>query len=332
MERKVTRFECILRAKDPIAHHSENLGNSAIFMRKKMRVKGGKIRLVPYVTGDALRHTMREAAVYATLEAAGMLGGDGPQLSRGALRLLFAGGAVTGKGDASTVNIDRFRELVALFPPLAPFGGCTDNRPLPGQLIVDEGNLLCHETIDQCPEWAAQWLRDHDEGLPSYCAQIEEVQRVRMGPELSAEKIKLLSGAEHMAATNRALMSERAHANNDAKEAKETKSTMMPRTFERIIQGSLLWWGCEARTYDPLEEDAFKYIFGCLLTNFRVGGKLATGHGRLQLVAGAWGDLTPREASMEPYALGKQVGATFRDHVRENAGRLRDWLASEVNS
>jgi len=332
MERKVTRFECILEAKDPISHSSENIGNSAIFMRKKMRVRGGKIRMVPYITGDAMRHTMREAAVYATLEAAGMLSGDGPQLSRGALRLLFAGGAVTGKGDASTVNVDRYRELVALFPPLALFGGCTDNRPIPGQLIVDEGNVLCHETSSKAPSWVTQWLADHDEGLASYRAQVEEVQRVRMDPELIPGKLKLLNAAEHQEATNRALLSERAHTTGDAKDAKETKSKMMPRTHERLIQGTLFWWGCECRTYSELEEDAFKYIFGCLLSNFRVGGKLATGHGRLQLVAGAWGDMTPREQSMEPYALGKQIGSLYRDYIRENSGRLRDWLASEVNS
>ena len=27
-------------------------------------------------------------------------------------------------------NLDRYRELVNLFPPLAIFGGCTDNRPV----------------------------------------------------------------------------------------------------------------------------------------------------------------------------------------------------------
>jgi hypothetical protein len=153
-----------------------------------------------------------------------------------------------------------------------------------------------------------------------------------MDPELSPSKIKLLSGNAHMEATNRALMAENAHTTGDAKLAKEQKSEMMPRTFERIVQGSLFWWGCEATTYDSLECDAFKYIFGCLLNNFRVGGKLATGHGRMQLVAGAWGDLTPRQSNMEQYALGQAVGAEFRDYMRANADRLRTWMQSEVNS
>ena len=77
-----------------------------------------------------MRHAAREVSSYAMLRAAGMLEGA---LSEAALRLLFAGGMVTGRGDAGVINLDRYRELCALVPPMALFGGCTDNRVQPGK-------------------------------------------------------------------------------------------------------------------------------------------------------------------------------------------------------
>lgn len=329
---QTTRFEMIVRAASPITHAQETIGNASIFARKLVRVPGGERVNVPYLSGDSLRHQLREAAAYGTLHEAGLL--DDPQLSEGALRLLFAGGMVTGRGDASTINIDRYRELVALFPPLALLGGCTDNRPIPGQLNVDEGNLLCTEMRHLTPPWVLAWLEANGERLESCRGAIEEVQRVRMDPTLRPEAVKLLSDNARANVEGRLLASETAHTTGDSKAKAESKSAMMPRTHERLIQGSLLWVGLEARTYTPLEFDAFCFAVACLLGNFRVGGKGGTGHGRLEFVAGSRIHFQPAAANVEAVGaeLAPKTGDIYRAHVRERKEALAEWLRSAVNS
>lgn len=326
MKMQTTRYEFLARAVDPIAHHQENLGNVSVFMRKRMMLPNGEVQRVPYITGDSIRHKAREAAVYATLDAAGLL--DDPQLTEGALRLLFAGGTVTPKGDASVINLDAYRELVALFPPLALFGGCVDNRPLPGQMTVDEGNLVCEETLHTAPDWVHAWLAQNQVQPQTHRRLLEEVTRVRMDPTLSPEKVKLLSGDAQIAVNRRLLASGKAHDEADTKEAEREKSTMMPRSFERIIQGSLFWCGIEARTYTPLEADAFDYTVACLLNNFTVGGKGSTGHGRLRFVAGNKIHFAPTAGSLEGMGseLAGKAGTMFRAHVAERAQQIREWL------
>lgn len=326
------RYEMVVRARDPIAHAAETLGNASILNRKRVRVPGGDTVMVGYLSGDCIRHQLREAAAYGTLHAAGLL--DDPQLSEGALRLLFAGGQVTGRGDASVVNLDAYRKLVALFPPLALLGGCADNRPIPGQVNVDEGNLLCSEMLHLTPPWVVKWATDNGERIESCRGAVEEVQRVRMDPTLVPEKVKLLSDAGKANVDGRLLKSEKAHEDADSKAKAESKSAMMPRTHERIVQGSLLWIGVEARTYTDLELDAFQFALACMLNNFRVGGKQAQGHGRLEFVAGARIRFEPSAGKLENVGaeLAPKTGDLYKAHVTARKEELTTWLRGAVNA
>lgn len=332
--RELIRHEFLVEAVEPIAHMQGTLGNHGLFMRRKIRQPGGRFVSVPYLTGDAIRHQLREAAAYATLDAAGLL--DNPQLSEGALRLLFNGGMVTGKGDAAKVNVERYRELVTLFPPLALFGGCTDNRPMDGQLCVDEGNLVCSETWHLVPAWAQQWLTDQGEAehVPSFREQLEEVQRVRMDPTLLPEKVRLLSTDEQVRINGRLLASEQAHVSGDSKAAGESKSAMLPRTYERLATGALFVMGVEARTYSELEYDACLYVLGCALNGLRVGGMRRTGHGRLRFRAGARIRFQAAMGNLESLdtTIAGKVGDLYKAHVRERAEEIGVWLRGTIHS
>ncbi len=332
MTMQISRYEMIVRAQDPICHSQESIGNQSVFMRKKVRVPGGDVVMAPYITGDSIRHNLREAATYGTLHEAGIL--DDPQLSEGAARLLWNGGMVTGKGNAAVINLDRYRELVALFPPLALLGGCTDNRPIPGQLNVDEGNLICSELARLTPPWVVEWLAANNEKVDSFRSSVEEVQRVRMDSMLLPEKVKLLADGAKAKVNERLLKSERAHEDADSKAKAESKSGMMPRTHERLVQGSLLWIGIEARTYTDLEFDAFNFTVACLLNRFRVGGKHATGHGRLEFVAGARIHFQPSAGHFERVGaeLAPKVGDLYKAHIAMRKEELTSWIRSEVNS
>lgn len=321
------RYEFIVEAQGPVAHHSESIGNSAIAMRRKVRQADGSWCDVPIITGDTMRHGLREAASYALLDSAGLLGDA--HLSESALRLLFAGGMITGKGDASAIKLDQYREMVELVPPLALLGGCANNRSIPGRLIVDDAVLICEESARYLPAWIVAWLEERSLPLDSCRTHLEEVQRVRMDPTLDPGKRKLLSAGAAEGVQSRLLASETASEKADFRAVEATKSTMLPRRFERLAQGSLFVWGCEATCYSELDVDTYHTAIGAFLANARVGGKKATGHGLIKVIAAEKTVLAaPAQRSAGACEIALRVGEAFRQHVAARADRLKEFLAS----
>lgn len=326
MKMQQKRYECVLEAALPIAHHECTIGNEAIIMRRKVRHNGGWAA-VPIVTGDTMRHGMREAAAYVFLDAAGLL--DEPKISEAALRLLFAGGMVTGKGDAGSVKLDQYRELCELVPSMALFGGCAENRVIPGRLIVEDATLICDEAARFVPDWASKMAVEFAGELDTCRAHVEETQRVRMDPTLQPQKRQLLLESGQVAVNRRLAASEQASAAGDAVGKQDEKSTMMPRRFERVAQGSLFAWGCEATVYNDLELDTFLVAMCAFLGNARVGGKRGTGHGLLRVVAGRDVEIvtTAKLSPVDVTALAGKVGTLFRSHVAERKERIAAFLA-----
>lgn len=327
------KYDFILEAVTPICHSQENFGNESVIMRRRVRQKDGSWAQVPVVTGDTMRHGLREASAYAFLDAAGLLNGeqyknsDAAGLGEAALRLLFTGGMVTGRGDAGKINMDAFRRMVLLCPPLAILGGCTDNRVVPGRLTCDDATLVCHEQARYLPEWVQQW--DGLGAIDTCRAHVEEVQRVRMDPSLDPGKRKLLKSSDEVDVTMRLGNSERAHEADDAIARDDSKSSMMPRRFERVAQGSLFYWSVVCHTYSELDEDTFNVMVAAFLSNARVGGKKGTGHGLLRPIAMRnVGMARPAEATTALALDGQTFGALFRAHVSEHSSEIREWLAS----
>lgn len=319
------RYDFILEALTPIAHASESIGNTSLCMREKRRLPDGSFCHVPIITGDTMRHGLREAGAYALLDAAGML--DAPGLGEAALRLLFAGGIVSGDGGA--VKLDAFRELVELCPPLGLLGGAAQNRIIPGKVQVDAADLICQETAHRMPEWVTAWLRDKGVALQSCRGHIEEVQRVRMDPSLDPGKRKLLTDGG-VGIEKRLMGSEHAKEIGDAALAESSKSTMLPRRHETVVAGSLFFWCVSATVHSELERDTFNTMIGAFLRDARVGGKRATGHGRIRpVVAQQIAVQRPREApeNLDVGALAPRVGSLFYEHVKARKDRVASFLA-----
>jgi len=324
----IRRYEFVMRAAQPIAHHAESIGNEAIVMRKKVRCKGG-FALVPIISGDTMRHGMREAAAYALLDAAGLL--NDPQLTEAAIRLLFAGGMVTGKGEAAVVKLDQYREMCELVPSMALFGGCANNRILPGRLTVEEATLICEEAAADMPPWALDLHRKEYGDLDGCRAYVEEVQRVRMDPSLTPHVKALMAPSEQVEVNARLAASEQAHDELDHVGADKAKSTMMPRRFERVCQGALFSWGTQAICQSDLDVDTLNVAAAAFLARARVGGKRGTGHGLLVPIAARHIELLrPSDTSrpLDTKALAPKVGQLFRAHVAERSERIKSFLGT----
>lgn len=318
---KQHRIEMILRADQPIAHHSETIGNAALAQREGVRQPDGSIVAVPIITGDSMRHGMRESSTYAFLDALGY-----PELGEPALRLLFNGGASPGSSGA--LKLGDYRELVEMVPTMALFGGNSLNRTLPGRIFADEALLVCEETTHLLPEWVGEYMAASGQELMSCRAYVEEVQRVRMDASLDPGKRKLLSAGAREGVEQRLLRSENSSEAEDGAAAEKEKSMMMPRRFERIVRGSLFFWRVTATTFDALEEDTLWTAILSFAMNIVVGGKKGTGHGRLSVIHARDLELArPSEAVEFALATREQAkGRIFRDHVRANADRIKTYL------
>jgi hypothetical protein len=328
---KQIRYEVVLEAETPIAHHEGTFGNTSVLMARKVRLKDGSFFHLPIITGDSMRHGMRESAAYALLDAAGLLG---EKLGEAALRLLFSGGMVTGRGDASKVSLEAYRRMAELVPTMALFGGCADNRVIPGRLQVEDAQLLCAERLHAAPPWVRAWAEKEGAAITGFRSHVEEVMRVRMDPTLDPGKRKLLAPVAQTEVEKRLLVSELAHEEDDDVTRRSEKSSMMPHSFECLVQGSLFTWAVTATCYSELDEDTFHVALGAFLARPVVGGKKGTGHGKLRAVAGR--DVTVRPpaeavAEIDVAALGAPGGKLFFEHVRSRAKEIGDYLR-EINA
>lgn len=320
---EIKEYQFLLEAEQPIAHHEGNIGNESIVMRRKIRQPNGSFAMVPIITGDTMRHGLREAAAYAFLDAAGLLNSEA--LSRAALRLLFNGGMVSGRGDASAISLDRYQEICTLCPPLALLGGCADSRVVPGRLQCGDAQLVCREF----ESFTSPWIREKVEVIDSCRAHVETVQRVRMDSLLDPGKRKLLTTTEQVATMKMLGDGERAHEEDDAVSKSESKSAMMPRTMEVVVQGSLFQWTVTATCLSELEIATLHTMLAAFLYRPTVGGKKATGHGRLRVVAARDVKvMTPKESLgvIDTNELARSSGDLFRDHVASHREQIAAWL------
>mgnify|MGYP000899917987 CR=1 FL=1 len=320
---EVKKYEFLLCAETPIAHHAEVFGNHAVVARRKIRQPNGTWAQVPIISGDSMRHGLREAAAYAFLDAANML--DKGELTEAALRLLFNGGMVTGRGDASNIKLDQYREMIDLMPALAILGGCASNRVIPGRIQCEDAILVCQESKGLVPAWTLE-----EAGEVDTCrAHVEVAQRVRMDALLDPGKRKLLSDGANADAQRRLLTSEVAHDMDDAVLREDAKSSMMPRTYETVASGSLFSWRIVATLTSELELDTFHTMVAAFLSNARVGGKRGTGHGLITALKGrniVVNRPAERTNTLDLAALAPKIGEMFRAHVRERADKIRPFL------
>lgn len=324
------RYEFVLEAATAIAHAEAVFGNASVVMTRKLRGPDGAFVRVPIVTADTLRHRLREAGTYALLDAAGLLAGAGPQLSAAALRLLFNGGMLTGRGDAGAVKLDEWRALMDALPTLRLLGGCANNAMIPGQVSVGDALLICAETRHLVPPWTLAYAAGRGP-VETYRAHVDEEQRVRMDATREPGKQRLLAPGARDAVARRLAASERAHDADDAAAREATKSAMLPRTCEVLVPGSLFAWDLTATVYDDLDHDTLVVMTAAFLANAVVGGKGGTGHGRVRALAANRVELArPREAaeSLDVTALAPRLGEVFRAHVATHAAALRAALAA----
>lgn len=320
---ELKKFEFLVRADTSLAHHEETYGNTAAAMRTKVRQPDGSFVRVPQITGDTLRHGLREATSRLMLSLIEYQKG----LSQEALQLLFAGGMVRGSAGA-TVDLGEYERMCELMPHIRMLGGCANNRMIPGRIQVDPGLLVCRETAHLMPEWVTEELGETE--IQSARTHLERVQRVRMDPTLDPAKREMLTAGEQTMVQGRLLDSAKASQEEDSAGKTDAKSSMMPRRFEVVAQGSLFFTRVTARCSSPLDDDTLLTMLGAFYCDAQVGGKRGTGHGRISIYAARNVQVAIPEERVSTFSLvgpDSRAGKLYVQHVKDRADDIRRFLA-----
>lgn len=321
------RYEFLLEATRPIVHLRESIGNRGVIARRKIRLPDGQWANVPIVSGNQLRHKLREAATWCMLDALGMT--NAQELLEPATRLLFNGGELTKKGAGGGVNFESYRTLCELIPSIALLGGCANGAINEGQGSVDYAILVCDEIKHLLPAWVMEHYDTIGARTDSARAHIEEIQNVRCDSVGSSPRVRrLLTEGEQVRLNTKLLGKSTAHDDGEEQED-SAKSKMLPYSTESIAMGSQFFWSVAFNTYDELQLDTLHTMISAFLRDANVGGKSGSGHGSLRVVTARNIRVArPSEAAavLEVDALAPKVGSTFFAHIQDRADRIKEYL------
>ena len=286
---------CVSEALAPITHMAGSSGNEAMIAREPVVTPRG-IRMVPHLSGNALRHRcIRAPGMDWLVEEYGLNGA----LTLPELNFLYHGGALTEGGGREDTR--KIAEMQRLWPLLRLLGGCLPDQILAGSLQVWRGLLICEENRATLTAL-----------LPDPCVLPE---RLRSAESFVVGYLYTRSDARK---THAAMASEEARTvDSDARDAegKKPKGNQIPFVGQLVMRGSVFIHGFTLPRTSLIE-------LGALLWSLRlwsaaggtVGGQASRGHGRLGLSV-LTGD----------YDADVAVQA-YLDHARAARVEAVDWL------
>lgn len=135
-----------LTALSAISHGAGNSGNTQLLRTRDIITPSGTRAAVPYVSGNSLRHTLRDALAWHLVRTLRI-----PDLSlpKRTVDLLWSGGALTTTG--SQADLAMSRNVHTLIPSLGLLGYSARSDITAGTLWADDIELVCAESADRLP-------------------------------------------------------------------------------------------------------------------------------------------------------------------------------------
>ena len=149
----------------PLHHGAGSSGNTSLLRTEESVMPDGTHARAPFVSGNSVRHGLRSALAWHTTAALGIPDGT---LSKGAVDLLWSGGAVTTTG--AQTNLDLTRRIEGLYPALGLLGFAAQSDIYAGTLRVSPLILVCRENAWRLPAEIAA-LPHASKGSAAYRAE-----------------------------------------------------------------------------------------------------------------------------------------------------------------
>lgn len=323
------RIEIRAVALDAIHHGAGTEGNTVVLRRQEVLGPDGSIDTVPFVSGNSIRHMIRDAGVRYALEAMAV---PPESLSKAVVDLLFSGGSLTSKGSAMTLA--KARRIAELFPILAVLGYSAGSRITGGRIEVAHLHLVAEQNLFRRPETIApgidRWLIDGNAQTGSEFGTRHDAARIAH----AASYLALPAQAAQVAGADA--------PKGRTKEKKDSESTQMIYDWEVVLPGAEFFG---AITYRALKEAELSALVSALSHAcdgrhsdggylFHVGAKRGTGHGRMSwhFHGLARPIATPRYDASDVLlpALVEDQSASRLDAYREHLASKRSEILAEL--
>lgn len=245
----IIRWDAELTALSSIAHGGEQLGTISLLRREKVLLPDGQLLLVPVISGNSLRGTLRrigEELLRAELAYDG-------QLSLSAAHALRGGGALSKcQGPALTgARLSTVRELI---PQVGVFGTAAGGTIVDGCLQVGKALPVVSELAEQLPA---------QPGEPPRHSLYDLVQVENYARQDDLDRHGFLDRCA-------AVPDE---ATVDSRQMQFGVETLAAGT--RLVSWMQLSWAT------PMEISFFSEVLQVFAARGRVGGRISAGHGQV---------------------------------------------------
>lgn len=237
-------------ALEPIHHGGGTAGNTQILRRQEGRdPETGQRVLVPYISGNSMKHLIRNAAVEFAIEVMRIEPGE---LTKAEVDLLFSGGHLSSGGAA--VDLARGRRIAELFPALSMCGYSAGNAMPDSKIRVEHMHLVCAENAWRIPpDLAEHPMLEHRAG-----ALIAEEFGTRHDRTLSPRNMALLSDGDQQRVVEKKAS---AKGKKPAEREKDRESLQMIYDFQVVVPGSAFYGGVEYNHLTDMELAALASAF-----------------------------------------------------------------------
>lgn len=316
------RFQGTMTALSSITHFGDSVGGTEqVLRREKVSQPDGSVTEVPVISGNSWRGQLRDCGMKAMLdELAVQLGVESVRLPPAAFYLLFSGGALT-KDAGRGVDIGYARKLRSLIPLLSVFGGAVGRQILEGKLAIGKIVPVCAETIHLLPED----LQEHPHTRFSVYERLDTERYTRMDDA----KRETLAGRYLPAPEQQLLEAPSVKKVINKKTGKEEEVAEAPGVaqqmrygFETISAGTVFSCSITLRSVTTLEFEAFATALKEWSRESIIGGRSASGLGKVALEFPGWAVANPLLHVEESQSLGQPFGTLYRDHLAEHGAEI----------
>lgn len=291
------KINLLLKTLSPFTHMSGAEGNEAVIAREAIMFRGKK-RMVPCISGNAIRHRMvRHYGAAYLIDALGING----KLTLEMAFYLFNGGNL--HESSISDNTRKIADMQRLFPLFRLLGGALRNQIIGGSLIALRGSLICRENAEKIHHYLSDEYR------------------------IAFENVGLLKSSDDYITKYQYTRGDEARANvallpDDAAE-REGKSNLMLYAGEAVMQGALFHAGFILHNVSRLEVGALLHALQLWQNDGGIlGGMSRIGHGLFDMKM-MYTDLHDFfDEQIEPATLVEEYIA----HVDKHKEECTSWL------
>lgn len=315
--RQSIRWRGTIRLLTSLSHGAGSSGNIQLLNTEKILLRDGTTTRVPWITGNALKHSViREPGMNFLVKTLGLEG----KLSQACVQLLYAGGFLSAKGGQS-IDLGGYLDLCEMIPLLGILGGSLGNTIQKSRIQCDHGLLVCRENVEigRIPESAYRDAQHPERDLiPVPAAACRSVVGYSRG-DPAKQKLALM-GDEQKALTVGRVTKGKAKREAGEHPDKAPEATQMRHEAEVVIAGSTFAWEVRGHDLTPIEMGALHSAFAEFLQTPYLGGKSMIGHGKVEMRFPEW-FVDPFAPLSRDLAIKPDLGL-YMDHLKERADAI----------